>query len=217
MSEELNRLEELQPYVIGIRFFGGMPVVEANFKDKWTIPESTVIGRERIDENGTSFMFFSRQDGIGMTELLDYIEGIIELNIEREKESELFKIKIKELQKLFTTNTLTKLQNMRFVLGIEPTIAPEFNPDDINLEDEIELEEPTPQVVEQPERELAMAEEQTPRVFNTSKVELPPKPSNGKAGSVELDGNLIPEEAKLGPCTHGPEEACIKCMDDMSM
>ena len=43
MSNIQKTLDLLQPYVIGIRYVEGTPVIDAVFKDGWTIPEDQKI------------------------------------------------------------------------------------------------------------------------------------------------------------------------------
>lgn len=228
MSGQLiqERLQELQPYVKSIRYFEGLPVVEVEFDEKWAIPESQYINKEPLDEGGNTFMFFSKHQEIGIDHLLDYAEEIIAMNREREMKNQLFKVKIKELQKFFNDNSLHELEGMRFVLGKQTpsTNEDDFDPNDINFDDEIEGSTLEPEVAEvtEPVKQSPQAKKPTKQpakkpannVQVIKNVELPPKDSNGK---VELQGDLIPAEAKDGPCDCGPEEACIKCMDDKSL
>jgi hypothetical protein len=219
MSNIQNRLEELQPYVIGLRYFQGLPVVDVIFKEKWVVPNNEIISKEKGEGDENYYMFFSQQEGVGIDELLDHAESIIHLNVEKEKKNELFKVKVNELKKLFQTNPLTKLEKMKFVLGSTP-ITTDFDPEEINLDDEVEvpLPEPKEEVKEEPILEPVDAEVeafnnsdggQKVRINNTN-IELPPKPTNGK--KIELEDHSIKTDD--GPCTHGPESFCNKCMDN---
>ena len=82
-------------------------------------------------------MFYTQTENLGIDELLDYVEKIIKKNIEREKKHELLKEKVKELQVLFGKEPLTKLKNMKFVLGGE-----ELVPEVMTSEFDVEIEEP---------------------------------------------------------------------------
>ena len=208
-----NRLEELQPYVIGIRYFQGLPVIDVIFKDKWVVPESEIIQKEKGEGDDNYYIFFSQKDGIGIDELLNHAEDIINLNIEKEKKNELFKVKINELKKLFQGNPLTKLENMKFVLGSNH-ITTEFNPDEIDLDDEQEF---TPvkgvkeNLVKKEEPVLEeVSGESTTRVINNTQIELPPKPTNGKGTKIELEEFNEPNIT----CKCGPNDICPVCEDD---
>lgn len=123
MSKIQNRLSELQPYVIGVRFFQGASVVDAIFNKNWHVPQSEIIVSEKVEEeDGNHYIFLSQDERIGLDEILDYIEQIIGMNIEREKKHELLKVKAKELQDIFRKNPLSSLVNMKFVLGGEKLV-----------------------------------------------------------------------------------------------
>ena len=206
-----NRLEALQPYVIGVRFFQGLPVVDVIFKDKWVVPDSEIINKEKGEGEDNYYYFYSQQEGIGIDELLDHAESIINLNIEKEKKNELFKVKINELKVLFQKNSLAKLENMKFVLS-SPQITTEFNPDEINLDDDpveevIEREEPKEEPVLAEVVDLDAQSQGKSVTINNTKVELPPKNKNGK---VELEEF---QEPKI-TCKCGPDDICPVCEDE---
>jgi hypothetical protein len=157
MSELQNRLKLLQPHLVQLRFPEGTPVVDMVFTKGWHVPTSEVIQSTKGDSEEVNYhMFYSVEDGIGLDEILDYIEKVIGLNIEREKKHALLKVKAKELQDLFRKNPLSKLEGMRFQLGGEQLVQ-EMTPDpldvvDFNIETPI-IETPTPQPVTQPQPE----------------------------------------------------------------
>ena len=123
MSELQNRLKSLQPYLVQLRFPEGQPVVDMVFKSGWHVPQSEVIQSTKGDSKELNYhMFYSNEDGIGLDQILDYIQKVITLNIEREKKHELLKVKVTELQDLFRKNPLSKLVEMRYVLGGEQLV-----------------------------------------------------------------------------------------------
>ena len=63
------------------------------------------------------FMIFSETNGIGLDELLGYVERTIKLNQEREKKHELLKAKVNELKEIFKKNSLSKLTRLKFSLS----------------------------------------------------------------------------------------------------
>ena len=213
-----NRLEELQPYVIGIRYFQGLPVIDVIFKDKWVVPESEIIQKEKGDGDDNYYMFFSQKEGIGIDELLNHAEDIINLNIEKEKKNELFKVKINDLKKLFQSTPLNKLENMKFVLGSNH-ITTEFDPEEMNLDDEPEFA-PVKGIKERYSKETLVEKEEpvleevsgesTTRIINNTQIELPPKPTNGKGTKIELEEFNVPSIT----CKCGPNDICPVCEDD---
>ena len=102
MSKIQEKLDSLQPYVSGIRYVEGIQLVEASFSEGWIIPDSTVIRKEKIDNN--FYMFFTQVEGITIDDLLDYVKSVIDINIEREKKHELLKEKVKEFEDVLKNN-----------------------------------------------------------------------------------------------------------------
>ncbi len=159
MSELQNRLKSLQPHLVQLRFPEGVPVVDMVFEKGWNVPQSEIIQSTKGDSEEVNYhMFYSVDDGIGLDEILDYIEKVIGLNIEREKKHALLKVKAKELQDLFRKNPLSKLESMKFVLG-GGQLVQEMAPDpldvvDFNIETPVvNLPTPTPAPVTQPQPE----------------------------------------------------------------
>lgn len=152
MSKIQNRLKGLQPYLIQLRFPEGNPVVDMVFKNGWHVPQSELIQSTKGDSEDLNYhMFYTSSEDLGLDEILDYIEKVITLNIEREKKHALLKVKVKELQEVFRKNPLSKLEKMRFVLGGQQLIQ-DMGPDpmdvvDFDITDTIEK----PQVKPQPE------------------------------------------------------------------
>ena len=158
MSELQNRLKSLQPYLVQLRFPEEQPVIDMVFKDGWHVPKSDVIQSTKGDSKEVNYhMFYSTEEGIGLDEILDYIQKVIGLNIERENKHELLKVKVKELQDLFRKTPLSKLKDMRYILGGERLVE-EMMPDPLDVVDfDIEAPSvtmPTPNVVPTPQPEV---------------------------------------------------------------
>lgn len=222
MSQIQKRLNELQPYVVGVRYVQSHSVVDVVFKEGWSIPESKIIVKEQSVEDPNYHLFYSERDDIGFDELLTYVEEIIKINIEREVKQELLKVKVKELQNLFKENTLDKLKTLKFVLGKEQ-LVPDLMNDEIIVE--IPLIEPIVEIPTKPETNSAEPNAQTKAVVNTEtnpsithnarskkpgigEIELPPK-----GEKVILEDYSLSKEITEGDCNCGENEACPKCMD----
>jgi len=203
-----EKLDSLQPHIVGIRYVQGMQIVDAVFKEGWTVPTSDVIKKEFVDEAQNYYMFYTEKEGITIDDLLDYVEGIITINIEREKKHTLLKSKVKELQKIFKDNPLSKLERIKFSFG-EADIVPSLLEMDIDLD---EPEEVAPVVENKPEPVAPeVIQEQQQKVQNSVKaqgqeVELPPK------GKIELEEH---GEATNVVCNcEGPDEICPVCQEE---
>ena len=115
MSNTIQKtLDSLQPYVIGIRYLEGTVLVDAVFKEGWTVPEEPKIKTVKGDDCMIYYMLFSEVKGIGLDELLAYVSKVIKINLEREKKHELLRAKVNELKELFKRYSLEKLIGLKF-------------------------------------------------------------------------------------------------------
>jgi hypothetical protein len=236
MSNIQKTLDALQPYVIGIRYLDGLPVVDAVFKDGWTVPDSDIIKKVKGDEGLNYYMIFSEKDGIGLDELLNYVDITIKANVERENKHELLKEKVNELKEVFKKTSLEKLKRLKYCFDDE-NLVPDLN--DFNLDEPIipekEIETPVDSLIEndnlkENKEEYSMTDEdaeileeemraenfrkmQEARKINgqmqkiSQKIELPPKNKHSE--------ELVPVLA--GQCECGPDEACSICIENKDL
>lgn len=133
MANIQKTLESLQPYVIGIRYLDGSPVVDVVFKNDWVVTNDPKIKKVKGNDDVNYHMFYSETTEIGLDELLEHVRKIIHLNIEHEKKQELLKLKFNELKKLFKENSLDKLKELKFVFNSsEDDYLPMMEDDSIN-------------------------------------------------------------------------------------
>ena len=204
MSEIQNKLDSLQPYIVGIRYIQGLQVVDAVFKDGWTVPESDIIRKELVEEGKNYYMFYTEKEKVTFDDLLEYVEGIITINIEKENKEELFKIKVKELQEVFKKSSLKKLSTLNFKFS-ELTKLPTLNEDiEIKLDEEIEAKTSEPISKEEPVKEKLGT---NVTKVKGQEIELPPKGEkivleehSSKIVCICNENEVCPvcEEAKFG-------------------
>jgi hypothetical protein len=153
MSNIQKTLDSLQPYVIGIRYLEGTPLVDAVFKEGWTVPEDSTIKRVKGNDEMNYYMLFSEVKGVGLDELLGYVDKTIKINLEREKKHDLLRAKVNELKEVFKKNSLAKLERLKFTFG-EEDLVPKL--DDFDIDDELDEQpnlQPKSIVAEEPEIE----------------------------------------------------------------
>lgn len=220
MSTIQKKLDSLQPYVISIRYVQGINVVDAVFKEGWAVPKSDYIEIEKGNNEDEYYMFFSLKEDIGVDELLDYVEHIININIERELKYELLKEKVKELKSLFNKTSLNNLKRLKFKLSDELvsenvseedillTKVEEYKPKD-QKEEEIEEVPSDPPKKQQPPKENTDGELKENISSGSSKnfkdIELPPKGEKIEVESFE------PVQTE---CNCGPDDVCPICADE---
>ena len=139
MSNIQKTLDSLQPYVIGIRYLEGTPLVDAVFKEGWMVPEDSKVKKIKGNDELNYYMLFSEIEGIGLDELLAYVRKTIDVNVEREKKHELLREKVNELKELFKKHSLDKLKRLNFNFG-EEDLVPKLNDFDVDIDETYEEE-----------------------------------------------------------------------------
>jgi hypothetical protein len=213
MSKIQEKLDSLQPYVNGVRYIQGMQIVDAVFKENWTVPNSEIIGKELVDKEQNYYMFFSDKEGMTFDDLLDYVENIIKINIEREKKHELLKEKVKELQAMFKTTSLTKLNRLVFSFSdedISPSLMEIDFDDDFNNAVDIKLEPKSVSVREQVDNVVQTNNSTTIVTSSGQSIELPPKAEVVDEQYEEYDD--LPIAKKDRNCECAEHEACSICL-----
>lgn len=184
MSNIQKTLDSLQPYVIGIRYLEGTVLVDAVFKEGWTIPNDPSLKIVKGDEGMNYYMIFSEIKSIGLDDLLDYVNKVIKVNLEREKKHELLRTKVNELKEVFRVNSFEKLQNLKFTFA-EEDLVPKFDDFDIDVEQE--------EIVE----EIVEEEPFTEEVIDTAPEHVAFLDENGKPIELtEEDKEMLAEEAR---------------------
>ena len=203
-----EKLDSLQPHVIGIRYFKELQIVDAVFKTGWVVPESNTIKKELVDEKQNYYMFYTEKKGITIDNLLDYVEEIILMNVERENKQLLLKEKFKELQVLFKDNPLSKLSKLRFTFNeYEQSII------DFDLTEKDEPPVLNNHAVNKVETTNKSSKNVTPKTvgkitnLNTKKIEFPPK----KNKKIELEEFNPPKNIK---CKCDPNDVCPLCEEE---
>ncbi len=140
MSNIQKTLDSLQPYVIGIRYLEGVPLVDVVFKEGWTVPDDQNVTKLKGEDAINYYMLYSEKKGVGVDELLAFVSKTIAINLEREKKHDLLRVKVEELKKLFKEHSLTKLTKLKFTFS-EDDLTPSLSDFDLNIDDDIkELE-----------------------------------------------------------------------------
>ena len=238
MANLQKALDALQPYVIGIRYVDGYPVVDTLFTEGWSLPASESIEKIKGNDEFNYYMIFSKKDGIGLDELLAYVEVVIKVNIEREKKHELLKEKVNELKDIFRKTSLVKLKRLNFSFKDED-LVPELNDFDLTdidiepvllpvMEDTPVVENTSIQEPHQPiynqepidndEEEEILAEEARAENFRRIKES---NNFNTRVNKVVNNVELPPKrtiQAAISEdiqtdCDCGPKEACSKCIE----
>lgn len=241
MSNVQKTLDSLQPYVIGIRYLEGVPVIDVVFKEGWSVIDDPRISKAKGSDEMNYYMIYSEVAGVGIDDLLSYVDKIIKLNQDREKKHDLLRDKVNELKEIFKKNPLSKLKTLVFKFA-EEELLPSINDldDDTSTEipEEEEIEEPAqppllptqniayvdeegkPIELTEEEKELIEEEQRAERnrkMVKTKKV----TPISNLAKNIELPPKNkptpIPEFNYETGCSCSPNEACDKCIDSKGL
>ena len=119
-----EKLNELRPYVTGIRFVKDLPVVDVVLREGWDMFESDNVMYKASANNQNYYMVHPKDPKNSLDVVLTHVEHIIDFNIEKENKLTLLKAKIEELKVLFTDKPLKELEKLKFVIQTitEPTL-----------------------------------------------------------------------------------------------
>ena len=106
-----EKLNELRPYVTGIRFVKDLPVVDVVLRDAWDMFESETVMYKPSSSNQNYFMVHPKDPKDSLDIVLSHVEYVIDFNVEKENKLTLLKAKIEELKMLFTDKSLKDLEN----------------------------------------------------------------------------------------------------------
>ena len=196
MSNIQKTLDSLQPYVIGIRYVEGVPVVDTVFKEGWTLHDDPRIEKTKGSEEMNYYMLFSKIDGIGLDELLGYVDKTIKLNVEREKKHDLLKEKVNELKEIFKKNSLDKLKRLKFTFS-EEDLVPKLNDFDVDIDETYEeeiIETPKPNLYQENVEEYETSEEKELNTKQTTPTYLDENGNPIELSEEELE--MIEEEER---------------------
>ena len=244
MSNIQETLDSLQPYVIGIRYLEGTPLVDVVFKEGWAVQEDPKIKMMKGNEEMNYYMLFSEVKGVGLDELLGFVDKTIKLNIEREKKHDLLREKVQELKEVFKRNTLDKLKRLKFAFN-EEDLVPKLDEFDLDIDEDftpapvVDYSEPIEEIIyeEVPETFADAAEfldeNGTPIALTEEEKELLAEEARAERNRKMIESNKIngkkPLKVELPPkrkiemainenydaeCDCGPDEACEKCIDN---
>lgn len=114
-----ERLKNLRPYVVGIRFVKEMPVVDVNLKDNWVTLKSDKVSINKSEKVNNYYMFYSQDTSIEIDEILNFVERVIDYNKESEAKDTLLKTYISTLKELFENSSYEQLKKLEFKLPKE--------------------------------------------------------------------------------------------------
>lgn len=226
-----DKVKELNPHVLSIRFTEGLTVVDCAFKANWAIPKSNLVGYETTPDKPNYYMLYPLTEKVGIDEILEYVAHVINVNIERELKIKLLQIKINELKGIFTKNSLEKCKTVQFTFKTDLETDEEIDLNDMPIYDEAVNEgvnegvnEAVNEAVneglnegEVPEVKEISNEEIINSKYNinpsttnfNNKIELPPLNKDGKIILEEFDEPEV--TCKCNP--NDVNQVCPVCID----
>lgn len=109
-------LMSLAQYAVGFKVSNGKFIVNITYDKSWTIIQPVDDSIKVMKDSEQDVYYYVAPVSIGMDQLFSVINDTIDYNRELEKKLELFKKKIEELRELFAQETLSALQNLKFVV-----------------------------------------------------------------------------------------------------
>lgn len=134
-----EKLKNIKEYILSIRYVKGVPVVDVMFKEAWKIPSSKIVGAQPYKDKPGVYMFYPETTDILVDDVLEYIEEVVNINIEREAKLQLLKAKIVELKDFFSRHKLVELSKLEFVIedDLDSETFDESDLDETPFEEEV--------------------------------------------------------------------------------
>ena len=223
-----NRVKELSPHVLSIRFTDGLTVIDCAFKSGWAIPKSDIVGHETTPDKPNYYMLYPLNEKVGIDEMLDYVAYIKKVNIERELKIELLQVKINELKNIFSKNSLQKCKTVQFIFKADLDTNEDVDLNDMPIFDDVsegvneginegiksqeKIDGEVPEIKEVSQEEITKEKHNinpATAKFNNETFDLPPKTKDGKIIVEEFDEPEI--TCKCNP--NDPNQVCPVCID----
>lgn len=112
-----DKLVALAEYNIGFNVYEGNFLVNITYKNEWSIIQPADKGIKFMKDKETANVYYYStpiSDPEALQHVFDTIDETITYNKELEAKVVLFKLKMAELQQIFTEKPLSELQNMEF-------------------------------------------------------------------------------------------------------
>jgi cysteinyl-tRNA synthetase len=116
-----KELKDIFSYLVTVRVLKTYLSIDVEFPIGWKIPkkfvqEDKIMENEKMNKDKRFFSFVSEFDEEALNTTLKSIKSIISYNKEIELKEKLLKQKIDELKKIFESEHLDSLQNLKFEL-----------------------------------------------------------------------------------------------------
>lgn len=114
-----KEFNELFPYIVSVRKLKTYLCFDVEFPDTWKIPkkfinEERVVEQNKKNENMRFYSFVADFNETSVNDISNSIIQIIKYNKEREEKERLLESKVSELKKIFESQNLNNLQNLKF-------------------------------------------------------------------------------------------------------
>jgi len=199
-----DKINKLKPHVIGIRFTQGLTIVDVILKDHWVMDETENIKIGKSEETPNYYMVYSGDGDLDVDQILEFIELVINKNVEQENKIELLGKKIIELENLFESNSLEVLQSLNYTfndLNKQLSVIPSIKVEEVI----INVEEPI----------LVPLLPLLPPTVETEDVILPKTKNKFVSSDIinNLEFDLPPRGSKIELETFEPTKSVCKCQN----
>ena len=113
-----NRINALSPYFKSMEITNGTLIIRVIFEDKWGVYPSSDdrVKVAKSDEIPNEWFYYADYEIVPINEVFDLIEDTIQMNRSAERKLDMLSERFEELKTLFATESLERLETLRFVL-----------------------------------------------------------------------------------------------------
>ena len=119
-----SRINALSPYFKSMEITNGTLIVRVQFEDKWGVypSQDERVKVAKSEEVHNEWFYYCDYEIVPINEVFDLIEETITMNRSAERKLEMLAERFEELKTLFATESLERLQTLKFVLDDEKPI-----------------------------------------------------------------------------------------------
>lgn len=114
-----ERINKISQYFRSMEMTNGVLIVKVQYDNKWGVypSDDNKIKVAKSEDNPNEWFYYGNYNEITIDDVFDLIENTIEMNISAAAKLELLNSKFEELKNLFASESLEKLETLKFVLS----------------------------------------------------------------------------------------------------
>ncbi len=114
-----KRIDKISKYFKSIELTNNTLIIKVMYEHKWGVfpSEDGKIKVAKSEDSDDVWFYYGKADEVSVDDIFDLIDNTIEMNLSAAAKLELLTKKFDELKELFATESLDRLQTLKFVIS----------------------------------------------------------------------------------------------------